>query len=161
MSIDDSESVCSEESWVITPSPRFRLRSTPPDTHSSLENLLIEHPTMSVYSQRPSSATAENVAEETDDHQTQEPIADKRNTNTDLVLKKRNTRAKKAQRMRLATQLGVPLHLSKQNKPPLIPRPKPARRMMHRQNQNYLRVARGKKAYKMQHCGVKTGKRRC
>lgn len=153
--------MCSDGSWVVTPSPRFRIRSTSPDTHSSLENLLIEHPTMSVYSQRPTSATDEHDGVETDDQQTQEPTASTQNTNTELALRKQNTRARQAQRMQLATQLGIPLHISRQTKPPLIPRPKPTRRTIHRQNQSYIRVVRGKKAYKIQHCGVKAGKRRC
>lgn len=51
----DNESVCSDASWVVAPAPRFR---GSPETNESkqnhpLENLLIEHPTMSVYGQIP------------------------------------------------------------------------------------------------------------
>ena len=56
----DNESVCSDASWVVAPAPRFR---GSPETDAGnqnhpLENLLIEHPAMSVYGQI---QVAENV----------------------------------------------------------------------------------------------------
>ena len=143
---------------MVTPSPRFRIRSTPPDTHSSRENLLIEHPTMSVYTQRPSSATRSDHEDEIDNQETQDSTAGPQTT--ELVLRTQATRAEQTRRLQLATQLGIPMHVSK---PPLqISQAKPpGRKIMHRQNQSHIRVVRGKKTYKIQHCGVKAGRRRC
>ena len=49
----DNESVCSDASWVVAPAPRFCGSSETNESKSNhpLENLLIEHPTMSVYGQ--------------------------------------------------------------------------------------------------------------
>jgi len=58
LSESDCESVTSDGSWVITPAPTFRgPKSGQPacDVFHPLEDLLIEHPTMSVYHQVKSS----------------------------------------------------------------------------------------------------------
>lgn len=152
---DDNESICSDGSWVITPSPRFRIRSAPPDTHSSLENLLIEHPTMSIYSQQPNSP----LIVINDDDANSPDKQDHTPTDLQNIVSTQAIRAEQTRRIQLATQLGIPLQ--KQRLPVCKPCPKPTRRTMRRQNQTYFRVMRGKKAYKIQHCGVKAGQRRC
>eukprot|EP00731_Ephydatia_muelleri_P027079 Em0018g1179a len=47
----DNESVCSDASWVVAPAPRFRDSPETTNAGHPLENLLIEHPAMSVYGQ--------------------------------------------------------------------------------------------------------------
>lgn len=144
----------SDSSWVIAPSPRFRTLSTPNSTsHEALENLLIEHPTMSVYVQHaaPTSEPSNGNATTTDDRtRTQE---NGENRNARMILCHRQ--------QLLAYHLGARQPERKVELLPIIPpQVKLTRKALHRRNKNYIRVTRGKKCYRIQQCVTKGGRRR-
>ena len=154
---EDASSVCSEmsdSSWVIAPSPRFRTLSTPNSTsHEALENLLIEHPTMSVYAQHapPTSEPSNSNDNATTDYRTKNQVS-KENMNARVVI---------PHQRQLAYHLGVSQPGHKVEALPVIPpKVKLTRKALHRQNKNYIQVTRGKKCYRIQQCVMKGGRRR-
>ena len=161
---DDNESLTSESSWVMAPSPRFLKPST--DTtvsHHSLENLLLDNPTMSFYNK--CSTTHDEVCNELKNKQlvpydkTKKQVVLHSNENKKLVLY--NLQAKQE----LAKKLGIPLVISKNEQRPSVEPisqaiPKTNKKSLNKHNKNMIRVTRGKKTYKIHSCGIKAGRRR-
>ena len=153
----DDASICSEmsdSSWVIAPSPRFCTLSTPHSTsHEALENLLIEHPTMSVYAQR--------AAPTSETHNGNDNAENDGRTKTQESDKNKNARVALRHRQQLAYHLGVSQSTKKVEALPVIPpKVKLTRKGLYRHNKNYIRATRGKKCYRIQQCVVKGGRRR-
>lgn len=159
----ENESVCSEaseQSWIVEPSPRFKPSNTPVLPHHSLEDLLIEHPTMSIYRTNSSNDQDEEFNEtrsqngkEKDPKEMQVVL---RNQNTQLVLFQNRTR------QLMADHLGIPAtqeSFQKQQIDASSSKPRSGKRSPAKQT--FIRVSRGKKAFKIHQCGVKAGKRRC
>ena len=178
----DGESNCSDSSWVITPAPVFQGSSlTPPiDSTHPLEDLLIEHPTMSVYCRHGDdnnlNEQTDAVSDTTNDHlQSSEPAPprdnnlnnEQRQQNRELVLQQNR------QRQQLALHMQLPLG---GRRPVLRPPPPPpgavyglkpqqlTRRALRRQNTNTSARHRGGKLHqgnRIQKCSFKAGRRRC
>lgn len=127
-----------------------------------MENLLLEHPTMSFYVQRQDPLPPDEQKREAQNEQTftQDPSKMQvaiRNQNRQVVLYQNHAR------QQLAAQLGIPWEAPKppQNEPAAGPaHPKPTKKSLKKHNENMIRVTRGKKAFKIHHCGVKAGRRR-
>lgn len=127
-----------------------------------MENLLLEHPTMSFYAQCQESLPTNEQKQQTINEQTftQDPSEMQvaiRNQNRQVVLYHNHAR------QQLAEQLGIPWKVPKppQNEPAAGPtHPKPTKKSLKKHNENMIRVTRGKKAFKIHHCGVKAGRRR-
>lgn len=146
----------SDSSWVIAPSPRFCTLSTPNSTsHEALENLLIEHPTMSVYAQHaaPTSEPSNGNDNAKNDDRTQTQESGENNKNARVALRYQR---------QLAHHLGVsqPGHKAEALPAVISPKVKLTRKGLHRHNKNYIQVTRGKKCYRIQQCAMKGGRRR-
>lgn len=130
-----------------------------------MENLLIEHPTMSVYAGHTQQQLALTEQEQETANRKQLVLVDRskqqvvlRNQNRAVVLHQNQAR------LQLAERLGIPLH-----NPPVIheaaaaAHPKESKKLLNKRNatNNNIRVTRGKKSFKIQKCGVKAGRRRC
>lgn len=150
----DLDSVCSDSSWVITPAPTFQ-RSTGHahngDTSHSLEDLLIEHPTMSVYRQN-STNEVESLHEDTESEGIDGDI-EEQNQNRELVL------LANRRRQQLAALMDIPANEPKRatpksgsGKPPKL-----TRRALKRHNP----MSRVGIKHQVQKCGFKGGRRRC
>ncbi|XP_003388402.1 PREDICTED: uncharacterized protein LOC100633395 [Amphimedon queenslandica] len=164
----ENESTTSEtsvSSWIVAPSPRFRSSSNAPslDNHS-VENLLLENPSMSVYGCQVTPVTNEETQESKnkqlvpyDMHRRQ--IVRYSQNNRQLVLLRRQ------EQQELANQMGIPLEPFVPEKPcesaPIpCPIPKLSKKALKKHNNNNIRITRGKKCYKIHQCGVKAGRRR-
>ena len=153
----DGDSVLSDGSWIITPAPTFR-HSTGEihDTFHPLEDLLIEHPTMSVYRHHNSNALGninEEIHEEGTNMNLQEPHQNKNrdNQNHELVLVRNRQRHQLAVEMQIPPSLVSPRAPVHGNKPPRL-----TRRALKRHNTN--RKHQGNRIPK---CSFKAGRRRC
>lgn len=168
LSESDCESVTSDGSWVITPAPTFRgPKSGQPvcDVFHPLEDLLIEHPTMSVYHQVKSSNSNVESEEERGsqgnenertlvlhhDHQRS------MNCNRELVLLQNRQRQQLAMHMQLP--LTVQQYPTYKDLPPGKP-PRVSRKALQRHNANSLRSNKSR-VYRVQKCCFKAGRRRC
>ena len=176
----DGESICSDSSWVITPAPAFQGSSLVPPIDSShpLEDLLIEHPTMSVYHGHGAREDDDNLNKQTDagldttnDHiQSNEPLSSPRDNlneqqqnenNRELVLRQNR------QRQQLAVHMQLPLGEERRpGAPPALYGLKPqqlTRKVLKRQNANSVRHRGGKlhQGNRIQKCSFKAGRRRC
>lgn len=146
----DVDSVCSDSSWVITPRPTFqRSAGSSAQAAHPLEDLLIEHPTMSVYRQNSTNEVA-SVAAESDN---MDEDIEERNQNHELAL------VQNRQRQQLAAHMNIPLNEAKRPAPkggsdkPL----KLTRRALKRHNP----MSRIGAKHQVQKCGFKAGRRRC
>lgn len=157
----DLESACSDGSWTITPAPTFRVTETPTytDTDHPLENLLIEHPTMSVYGQVPVEGEVTRGAEEDERRSERNEREQERQAREVVMLRNR-------QRYQVAVQLQLPMqnnhnhcaeHSAKTAKTPLRVTRKGARR----HNQIKQKNARGKQNLHVKKCSFVAGRRRC
>lgn len=153
----DLDSVCSDSSWVITPAPTFRRsagHTYPNETANPLEDLLIEHPTMSVYRQNSQNHENENTADMEAERTT--PNTDEQwNQNRKLVLHQNR------QRQQLAAYLQIPLTRNVLGTPSkssqATKHPKVTRKAIKRHNgASRLGIKR-----QVQKCGFKAGRRRC
>lgn len=116
-----------------------------------MDNLLLEHPTMSIYQQVIGTDSKDKQLVPYDTSKMQVAI---RNQNKQLVLyRKRN-------QMELATQMGITLKTG----PKMVAEPAPAPPKLNKKatkkHNNNIRIVRGKKFYKIHQCGVKAGRRR-
>lgn len=174
------DSVCSDSSWVITPAPTFQRSagsahntsgSGEEDAHS-FEDLLIEHPTMSVYHCQNSSGSEEATMAEEDSAsspdvaQPGDVVGDvaggvaeeeRNNQNRELAL------VQNRQRQQLAATMDIPLNMNSRKggggasksgsgKPPKL-----TRRALKRHNP----MSRIGVKHQVQKCGFKAGRRRC
>lgn len=150
----DLDSVCSDCSWVITPAPTFR-RSSGHAHHSetshSLEDLLIEHPTMSVYRQNSTNEEA-SLHRDTESEGINEEI-EEQNQNRELAL------LENRRRRQLAAHMDIPVNEPKKaalkngsGKPQKL-----TRRALKRHNP----MSRIGAKHQVQKCGFKAGRRRC
>lgn len=155
----DLDSVCSDGSWILTPAPTFKhsAGSAPPDeTLHPLEDLLIEHPTMSFYHQN--SINEESNESEIRETEVEVPDAnlEEQNQNRELVL------FQNRRRQQLAAHMQIPLTRETVGSPRKDGNGKPpklTRRALKRHNNNSaLRL--GVK-HQVQKCGFKAGRRRC
>lgn len=152
------DSVCSEGSWVVTPAATFSGTNLPTfDIFHPMEDLLIEHPTMSVYQSHPKdndeSSKSDNMSSQNENNN---DLERSRLERQQLVLM-RNRR-----RHEVATHLRIPQveegwsarhsHASG-SKPPRL-----TRRALRRQNVNSFRG--GKQINKTQKASRKAGRRR-
>ena len=150
----DLESVCSDASWVLTPAPTFQCSSGSAhhdEASHPLEDLLIEHPTMSIYRQN---STNEVESVNRDAGEIPDENSEEQNQNRELVL------LQNQQRQQLAAQLQLPLG----NKRKPLPRnnksdhpPKLTRRALKRHNP----MSRQNGKFQVQKCSFKAGRRRC
>ena len=164
----ENESITSEtsvSSWIVAPSPRFRSSSNAPslDNHS-VENLLLENPSMSVYGHQVNPITIEETQESKnkqlvpyDMHRRQ--IVRYSQNNRQLVLLRRQ------EQQELANQMGIPLEpfipeKPSESAPNPCPIPKVSKKALKKHNNTNIRITRGKKSYKIHQCGVKAGRRR-
>jgi secreted PhoX family phosphatase len=125
-----------------------------------MENLLLENPTMSVYSKQ-----HQNDEENSKELQNKQllpydtskmQLVPVNNNNKQLVLY--NNKAK----LELADKMGIPL-TSKETKPPEKveeTHPKTTKKSLKKHNTNMIKVVRGKKSFKIHQCGLKAGRRR-
>lgn len=146
----DAQSVLSDGSWVITPAVTFG-GTEPCEAADPLEDLLIEHPTMSVYHSACSHDIAGQPSNEID------PSAAQVNSNAENHIREL-VQIRNRHRHELATQLQIPLTaggvgVSKKpldrNTPPRL-----TRRALKRHNANKVKPS------KIQKCSFKAGKRR-
>ena len=109
---------------------------------------------MSIYKQRSNSAPSVSEHESQNNEDTNISQTEREN---------RQMREYAIQRRNLAAQLGVPDEIKPPHlKPPnQIQRSNATRKILARQNRTHITVMRGRKAYKIKHCGVKAGRRRC
>ena len=157
--INENESVCSEaseQSWIVEPSPRFRSSKHGPSLlpHHSLEDLLIEHPNMSVYAGATATPTGNPGNENNSNRDPKNMQLQLRNQNTQLVLYRNHVR------QQLAAGLGIPVcpeTIQKQQ----IDASSTSNKKSGGKKHSYIKVSRGKKAFKIHQCGVKAGRRRC
>ena len=152
----DLDSQCSDSSWIITPAPTFRRSGSNylNEPAHSLEDLLIEHPAMSVY--RQNSLDHEN--EVTADMEVEAIVA---NTDEDWNLNRKLVLDQNRQRQQLAAYLQIPLThdvLSASSKSSLgVKQPKVARKAIKRHNG----VSRLGIRHQVLKCGFKAGRRKC
>ena len=151
----EDESVCSEHSWIVEPSPRFQSSKNSTVSHHALEDLLIENPTMSIYQNDVDRNEYNNNTSDTakDPRNMQVML---RNQNTQLVLYQNHAR------QQLAARLGIPVcpvTIQKQQIDASSTKQKNGKK--HSARPTFIRVARGKKSFKIHQCGVKAGRRRC
>ena len=156
----DLDSVCSDSSWVITPGPTFQQSSDPTqpsigDTHS-LEDLLIEHPTMSVYRQNSTNEMDSTNREEEQDRAEQD-MADQANEQQNRI--HQIALIENERRRQLAQHMQIPLTTNRAKRPPPkdSKQPKLTRRALKRHNP----MTRAGAKYQVQKCGFKAGRRRC
>ena len=170
----DHESVLSDRSWVITPTPMFRAThdGTVTDASHPLENLLIEHPTMSVYDQVPRESATEqraatNVgADEQMDEEKEEEEREQQRTRAQAQAREM-VLLRNRQRYQVAVQLQVPpVHQNrnqnteqsgKMAKMPL----RVTRKTTRRHNNTRLKSARGRQNLSVKKCSFVAGRRRC
>ena len=153
------DSVCSDESWVITPAPTFKCSTNsaqqPDETLHPLEDLLMEHPTMSIYRQ---SSIKEDESEENMNREVESEAinANQRVQNRELVM------IQNRQYQELAAQMQIPLtrdvlgvapkdRSGAKNNPQKL-----TRKALKRHNP----VSRSGIKYQVQKCGFKAGRRR-
>ena len=145
----DVDSLCSDESWVVTPSLTFTGANTPAAATGPMEDLLIEHPAMSVYGgPSPHSDHGDEV-----DNTELERLRQERQTM--VMLRNR-------QRQEVAHQLQVPPVEESWVRGPNPGSGRQARltrRALKRQNINSHKG--GKQVNKVQKMSRKPGKRRC
>lgn len=165
----DRESVCSDGSWVITPAPTFRVtgNNTTSDTTHPLENLLIEHPTMSVYGQVPEggegdSGNERNMGNEGGERRTDAREQQVARAQAEVI----QLRIHNRERYQLAEQLQLPINNNRNHdtdpaakavKSPL----RVTRKGTRRHNQNKHKTARGKQNLSIKKCSFVAGRRRC
>ena len=149
------DSQCSDSSWIITPAPTFRCsagQSHMNEEIHSLEDLLIEHPAMSVYRQNSQNDENEDA---TADIQVEASRDEQWNQNHELVLRQNR------QRQQLAAHLQIPLTRDALSVPSqgslCIKHPKATRKATKRHNS----ASRLGIKHHMQKCGFKAGRRRC
>lgn len=159
----DLESACSDGSWTITPAPTFRVTGnhTDADTAHPLENLLIEHPTMSVYGQVPEEGEGTRDEEEDDRKSENDREQERARAQAREMVRLRNR-----QRYQVAVQLQLPMRnnqnncaeqLTKTIKTPL----RVTRKGAQRHNQTKQKTARGKQNLHVKKCSFVAGRRRC
>lgn len=134
---------------MITPAPTFQRSAGSTHNGDPLEDLLIEHPAMSVYRQN-SNNEAESVHAEME---VADEATEQQNQNRELAL------LQNRQRQQLAAHLQIPLDGTKRpalknggGKPPKL-----TRRALKRQDP----MARLGVKHQVQKCGFKAGRRRC
>ena len=159
--------MCSDGSWVVTPAPTFRVtgnHSTTDATHP-LENLLIEHPTMSVYGQVPDRGERDagnegNVRTEGGERRTDVRERQVARAQAEMI------QLRNRQRYQVAVQLQLPITNNRNHgtdpstktvKPPL----RVTRKGTRRHNQNKHKTARGKQNLSVKKCSFVAGRRRC
>ena len=165
----DHDSVCSDGSWVITPAPTFqgpKSGQSVGEAFHPLEDLLIEHPTMSVYHHVISGNVdreEENDHEENDHEENENERAllqeddpqSSINHNRELVL------LQNRQRQQLAIHMQVPLTAKQYPSHKALPKPpKMSRKALRRHNTNNLRSNKSR-TVRVQKCCFKAGRRRC
>lgn len=144
--------MCSEGSWVVTPAARFSGTNLSTfDTFHPMEDLLIEHPAMSVYQPRQQDNDSNNSDNESNNH-----LERLRLERQALVLM-RNRR-----RHEVATHLQIPQveegYSARSSHPSSSKPPRLTRRALKRQNVNSFRG--GKQPNKAQKASRKAGRRR-
>ena len=157
----DIESISSEGSWIITPAAPFRPSSHSHEIFHPLEDLLIEHPTMSVYHH----VESDNTEKQTPDNQettATDSVGEhegRRNANRSICNNRQLVMLRNRQRQQLAAHLQVPLTVAQQPKAcPARRPPKLTRRALRRQNINLFKE---KPAYRIQKSSFRAGRRRC
>lgn len=143
----DLDSMCSDSSWVITPAPTFKRSSGNShggETSHPLEDLLIEHPAMSVYRQN-----STNEVESLHESEGVDEDIEEQNVNRELAL------VENRRRQQLAAHMEIPAKEPKRatpksgsGKPPKL-----TRRALKRHNPISRNGAKK--------CGFKAGRRRC
>lgn len=165
----ERESVCSDSSWIITPGPTFRGTGQQVSTEVShpLENLLIEHPTMSIYGQVPGEGNENR--EEVREGAVGETQRQADTSETDLQRTRNQTQEmvllRNRQRYQVAVHLQLPLQTAQVDsgdsaasaKPPLRLTKKGTRRMNLVKHRN----TRGKQTYHIKKSTFVAGRRRC
>ena len=147
----ERESVCSDGSWIITPAPTFRVTGSQAAPDHPLENLLIEHPTMSVYGQM-TRGTTERPEDEEEAERERERAQQAREM---VILRNR-------QRMQVAEQLQLPLAPNKNRQiRPKADQVRVTRRAARRLNSVRQRNNRGRQTVIMKKCTFVAGRRRC
>ena len=155
----DRESVCSDGSWIITPAPTFRATAseTVTETGRSLENLLIEHPTMSVYGHVSLREDEEAAVREEREREQQQQRARAR----EMVL------VRNRQRYQVARQLQLPVgsnhnhqagEAAAKSKTDTL---RVTRKIARRHNNVRQRNARGRQVMNVKKCSFVAGRRRC
>jgi hypothetical protein len=157
----DRESVCSDGSWIITPAPTFRATGseTVAEAGRSLENLLIEHPTMSVYGQVSLHGGREEGGDEERELREREQRRARAEAREMVLLRNR-------QRYQVARQLHVPVGSNRNHKTESPARPKTdalrvTRKAARRHNNTRQRNARGRQVMSVKKCSFVAGRRRC
>ena len=146
----DRESVCSDGSWVVAPAPTFRVTggtNSVSTTGHPLENLLIEHPTMSVYGQVPRRETPREGERERAQAQAREAV----------LLRNR-------QRYQVAERLQVPLGTNRNHQAGTKPKGdqlRVTRKAVRRHNNVRQRNGRGRQTLSVKKCSFVAGRRRC
>ncbi len=157
----DLDSVCSDSSWVITPAPTFQRSSDPahPGVRPahSLEDLLIEHPTMSVYRQN---STNELDSTTSRDNQTDTPeqqVIDETNEERNQI--RQRAFLENQRRLQLAAQMQIPVTTNKTKQPP--PKDSKPQKLTRRALKRHNPMSRHGAKHQVQKCGFKAGRRRC
>ena len=158
--------MCSDGSWIVTPAPTFRVTGDRVQTDAAhpLENLLIEHPTMSVYGQ---------VHEEGEENGNKEGEEETEEGNEQELQRARNhaqemVRLRNRQRYAVAVQLQLPtqnerkydteLPATKAAKSPL----RVTKKGVRRHNQIKHKTLRGRQqTLHVKKCTFVAGRRRC
>ena len=158
----DKESVCSDGSWIIAPAPTFRAATgggseTLTEAGHSLENLLIEHPTMSVYGLHQGTEEGGGGREEREREQERA-----RAQAREMVL------LRNRQRYQVARQLHVPVGSNRNHQTESIAKPKTdtlrvTRKSARRGNNVRQRNTRGcsRQVMSIKKCSFVAGRRRC
>ena len=160
----DHDSVCSDGSWIITPAPTFqgpKSGQSVSEAFHPLEDLLIEHPTMSVYHHVTSGdvgSEEESLPQENENERAmleQDGQQSSINHNRELVL------LQNRQRQQLAIHMQVPLTAEQHPSYKALPKPpKMSRKALRRHNANILRSNKPR-TIRVQKCCFKAGRRRC
>lgn len=142
---------CMEESWYVTPPPCFEAGGLSPQLleRSPMEDLLIEHPSMSVYGPRLR-------------RQDSAPSCSSRSSSTpDVEGNECATRRQPRRTVHFQAQLAL-IEKRRQTEPPTTAKPRPTKKKLKRQNLVHNRTKRCKKRDRMlgKHIGMH-GKRGC
>lgn len=164
----DRESVASDGSWIITPAPTFRASSNENMTQSGhpLENLLIEHPTMSVYRHVPRTEGGQEDEEMEDERvreeREREELERARAEAREIALVRNRQRYQVAMQLELPLAVGGNRNTHSTTKPSKTDKLRVTRKTAKRQNKT--RMARGKQQQfttTVKKCSFVAGRRRC
>lgn len=155
----DQESVCSDGSWIITPAPHFQGLGQSCEVSHPLEDLLIEHPTMSVYHHARTSNTNHKHFQSSPHEQQKTGENVNEETNTNQLQRKMVFKLLQSQpRHRVAMHQDIFLTPPPKVLPSSLPGPRITKKALKRHNANVLRRFRGKQVQKS---WSKSGRRRC